>query len=380
MVNNVLFIGFMVAIGSAIGGMTNSLAIKMLFRPYKEMKIGNWRVPFTPGLIPKRHDELSKQLGRMVVQYLLTAEGLEKKMKSSGFVEGLTNWLQAEVKTMLHSEKSVADFMKEKLSIPEPKKELLSKTENIINTGIDRFFEYNREQTIATTLPTAFQSQIEQTIPKLTEFILQRGQAFIAGPEGKRQLSQMIDRFFIDKGALVQMISMFLGNERLVDKVQPELQKFLRDKGTKVILEQMLTTEWKKLKEKQVADFEKHVNKEELVAGFVQIIDKHLPPFQWLEQSLKEWTPDFEEMIIEKWVPTGVQLVSDLLLLHLESLLQRLHLEEIVRDQVQAFSVERLEELVLSISKKEFKMITYLGAVLGGVIGLIQGFIVLLIG
>jgi uncharacterized membrane protein YheB (UPF0754 family) len=62
---------------------------------------------------------------------------------------------------------------------------------------------------------------------------------------------------------------------------------------------------------------------------------------------------------------------------HLETLLERLQLEGIVREQVQAFSIERLEQLVLSISKKEFKMITYLGALLGGVIGLIQAFVVL---
>ena len=35
--------------------------------------------------------------------------------------------------------------------------------------------------------------------------------------------------------------------------------------------------------------------------------------------------------------------------------------------------MERLEDLVLGISRKEFKMITVLGAFLGGLIGLIQG-------
>jgi len=43
-----------------------------------------------------------------------------------------------------------------------------------------------------------------------------------------------------------------------------------------------------------------------------------------------------------------------------------------VRTEVETFSVERLEEMILSISRREFKMITYLGALLGGIIGIFQ--------
>lgn len=57
----------------------------------------------------------------------------------------------------------------------------------------------------------------------------------------------------------------------------------------------------------------------------------------------------------------------------IERWMKRLHLQDIVREEVASFSVERLEEMILTISRREFKMITYLGALLGGVIGLIQG-------
>ncbi|UYZ00051.1 DUF445 family protein [Peribacillus frigoritolerans] len=42
--------------------------------------------------------------------------------------------------------------------------------------------------------------------------------------------------------------------------------------------------------------------------------------------------------------------------------------------------MSRLEEMVVSITKKELSMITYLGALLGGIIGLFQGFVTVLIG
>lgn len=59
-------------------------------------------------------------------------------------------------------------------------------------------------------------------------------------------------------------------------------------------------------------------------------------------------------------------------------MLERFQVEEIVRDQIEAFSLETLEEIVVSIAKKELVMITYLGALLGGVIGIFQGLLVVL--
>ena len=73
-----LTILFMVAVGAIIGGVTNSLAIKMLFRPYKPIYIKKWRLPFTPGLIPRRRDDLAIQMGRLVVNHLLTPESFKK--------------------------------------------------------------------------------------------------------------------------------------------------------------------------------------------------------------------------------------------------------------------------------------------------------------
>nr|WP_256463998.1 DUF445 family protein [Halobacillus salinarum] len=103
----VFLIILMVLIGALIGGVTNSLAIKMLFRPYKTIYIGKYRLPFTPGLIPKRQKELAKQLGRMVVEHLLTAEGLRRKLEHPEFQKNLTEWAQSEVEVLLKNSSSV---------------------------------------------------------------------------------------------------------------------------------------------------------------------------------------------------------------------------------------------------------------------------------
>ncbi len=72
----------LIAISAFVGYITNWVAIKMLFRPKKEWRIGGVRVPFTPGLFPQRRDELALNLGRAVREHLLTDEAVAERLKS----------------------------------------------------------------------------------------------------------------------------------------------------------------------------------------------------------------------------------------------------------------------------------------------------------
>jgi uncharacterized membrane protein YheB (UPF0754 family) len=316
----------------------------------------------------------------MVVDYLVTAEGLGKKLKSNHFTKGMIDWLQIEVKKILKSNESAAFIIEQRLGVKRPKRLLLTKTEKMARTGYQQFLAANQNTPIEQLLPKSLQKSVEDNIENVTNYILERGQAFLQSPEGKDKVSIMIDRFLLTKGTLGNMVSMFLGNERLVDKVQPELIKFLKDQGTNELLHNLLQQEWTKLKQKKLTEIASYLNEEEIVSFIVRTADTQIPFFKWLEQPMNQWSGAYENYIDKNMIPKAVDVVVDLLTNHLDVLLERFHLDDIVREQVQAFSVERLEELVLSISKREFKMITYLGAALGGIIGLIQGFIVTIIG
>lgn len=69
-------------VGGIIGLVTNGIAIKMLFRPLKEVYIGKFKVPFTPGLIPKERDRIAKSIGEVVSQEFLNKETLSKTLLS----------------------------------------------------------------------------------------------------------------------------------------------------------------------------------------------------------------------------------------------------------------------------------------------------------
>lgn len=59
---------------------------------------------------------------------------------------------------------------------------------------------------------------------------------------------------------------------------------------------------------------------------------------------------------------------------HLEDeIKESLPIATIVSEKVACLSMEELEKLVLMVAKKELKHIEYLGALLGGIIGLVQG-------
>ena len=57
---------FSILMGALIGFGTNTLAVEMLFRPFTPKYIGKWRLPFTPGLIPKEQGRIAESLGELI--------------------------------------------------------------------------------------------------------------------------------------------------------------------------------------------------------------------------------------------------------------------------------------------------------------------------
>lgn len=67
-------------IGAIIGYCTNWLAIKMLFRPLKPVMLGSWKLPFTPGILPRERERLSVSIGETVSRELLTTQVFAERL------------------------------------------------------------------------------------------------------------------------------------------------------------------------------------------------------------------------------------------------------------------------------------------------------------
>ncbi|MBC6975355.1 DUF445 domain-containing protein [Bacillus sp. Xin] len=365
-------------LGAIIGGYTNHLAIKMLFRPHRPIYIGKFRVPFTPGLIPKRRDELAVQLGKMVVDHLLTPEGIGKKLTDEKFQQELIQWAQVEIDKILVNEQSLREVLG-KWDLEHVEGETIKKIKSMIVEKIDTFLSKYDTYTWEQALPRSVHEKVEQMIPNVASFILERGISFFESEEGKERLAKMIDDFFASRGTLLNLVGMFLGNVSLVDRLQPEVIKFLGQEGTKQLLSDVLQKEWGKLKGREVKELESFIEKETVVKSILSTIKIEETVRGFFNQSVQKVCEPVRERVVQTMIPNVVKKGLAWGINNTEQILKNFRLAEIVQQEVATFSTERLEDLVLSITKSELKMITYLGALLGGTIGLVQGVLLLLL-
>jgi len=99
-------------VGAIIGYVTNAVAIKMLFRPLKEVRLLGRRIPFTPGILPRERHKLADSIGRMVEQELLTSEVLRERLARNEVREGIRDTLGAYTGKMLA--KPLSHYVEEK--------------------------------------------------------------------------------------------------------------------------------------------------------------------------------------------------------------------------------------------------------------------------
>lgn len=91
-------------IGSVIGYCTNYIAVKMLFYPRNEVRIGGHKLPFTPGAIPKGKPRLAKTVGHVVANTLLTEEDIRQKILSPETEEAVIDKVMAELSSKIYVE------------------------------------------------------------------------------------------------------------------------------------------------------------------------------------------------------------------------------------------------------------------------------------
>ncbi|WP_062352340.1 DUF445 domain-containing protein [Bacillus kwashiorkori] len=374
--NSILIIISMAVIGAIIGGVTNSLAIKMLFRPYEAIYIRHWRVPFTPGLIPKRRNELAKQLGLLVINHLVTPETVKSKLLEGSIHEEIVKFLQGKIYGWLQSEQTVRDVL-QSLGLSNVEENVHSKLDVYVSNKVSEWFAEHRDKTLDNLIPERYWLQLEEKVPSLATYLLQKIQAYFASEEAKNFIQQQLDETLLKKGLFGGMVQMVLGNRPVADKIQQELVKMLAKPQIHDLLENLLTAEVDSLKQQPLANFTK--GKEN---NWVQQIKELLLSFLSLnnvfELPIKVVTAPFADTVVHSFVPEMVRMASKEVVNHVDSIMTKLQINEMVEKQVESFSTERLEEMVLAISRRELKMITYLGGYLGGIIGLVQGIIVVI--
>lgn len=117
-------------IGALIGWWTNIFAIKLIFRPYKPIKIPILGI-ILQGLIPKRRYELAENIGQTLEQEILSSDEIVDKLLSEDSKEQLIFYFRRTITKKVHDK------------LPD----ILPKTikDSIINYLIDTIDKYIRD-------------------------------------------------------------------------------------------------------------------------------------------------------------------------------------------------------------------------------------------
>ena len=362
----------LIVIGALIGGITNYFAVKMLFRPLHPVYIGKWKLPFTPGLIPKRHHEIAEKLGEVVVEHLLTPEGLTEKLHEEKFVAEVNEVVTKEVLKLLESDETLFNLL-QSWNVEDADE----KTEEFLLKKLEEKYwhviENMKNKKIAEILPIEFQQFIDRNIFTVADVLCEKAASYFESEDGKRSIGNFIERFLGDKLPIGNMVKMFFGNDMVMGKVQHEIVKFLYQPSTTELLDKIIRNEWTNFRDKTFAELEENINEEKILQWLKNAVRQQVQVKDWFYKPIGELLHDHKDLILDELVPSFVMKARDFIASKVGTVLEKLQLEEVVQRQVESFPLERLEEIVLTISSREFKMITYLGALLGGMIGFIQG-------
>lgn len=130
-------------------------------------------------------------------------------------------------------------------------------------------------------------------------------------------------------------------------------------------------------------DIQKVIQDPEFLSKFESMIHEYISDF--LENKLTSFNPmismfltdEIKQKIQEILSEEIKQLIPEIIQKTSDELENKLDFSHIVRQKVEAFSMDKLEDILFSIMSKEFRFIELVGAVLGFLIGIFQSIFLL---
>lgn len=151
-------------IGAGIGYITNWIAVKMLFRPINEKRIGKIKIPFTPGIIPRNKERIAESIGNAINENLLTEDTLRETLLSDEIKLELKEKISKYIDSLTVNDTTVKDFIclyidKEKL---ENNLELIKK--NLTNSIYETVLEANLGNVVAEQIELSAKEKLKSSI------------------------------------------------------------------------------------------------------------------------------------------------------------------------------------------------------------------------
>ena len=373
----------------------------MLFRPYKPIYLGKYKLPFTPGLIPGSQERLAQRISDTILGALLTPselEGIARRLLQTERVQGAILWLLQSALDQVKADKNqktakiLAGILRDLVgeSLPRLLK-VLARREDFLEAQVNQIFDQvllelalNPEQAdkvaewalqVVFTPEVVRQGVIEfltdRNIQVIDEIFRERSSGtywVVANLFGLRNSLLRLRTFCLDEKDL--------SNVRIADlitilKISDRLQEWLQ------------TLSLQNLPMSTVRQLRKSTR--DAIRTYLQ--EKGTDLLQGLSQSV-DWD-NLATLILSRLqtsaaINASLGVVSQELALVLERYLEKdlekivaqaipiLSIDQVIIDRVKATSAAELESNIQAIVKGELQSIVNLGGILGLIVGLLQ--------
>ena len=98
-------------VGGVIGYITNAIAIKMLFRPYEAVYIGAFRIPFTPGIIPKQRKRIASSIAHVICTELITVETIRNVLLSEDLISRILGIVMRKLQSFENDSRTIQEII-----------------------------------------------------------------------------------------------------------------------------------------------------------------------------------------------------------------------------------------------------------------------------
>ncbi len=388
-------------VGGAIGFTSDTLAIRMLFRPYRPIFLFGRQLPLTPGLFPRGQARFAKKVAATLTDKLLTPEEVQliaRRLLTPEQLQQGIRWLLL--------------YALGELTNTEQRSRLATSVGNILQNLLESSLpnwttELSRSSTSEQTLNQLFDRLA-------SSFRLNAGQA------------EAIANWLSDKLLTPELIRQALANG-LSDKTVEELDRQARDKaqGGYWLLANVIGVKGPLLRLKEFcqeqplqaravfADILKNIKLRGRIIEVLTNLDlQSLPPetlnatksqlVQIIQKALSDAIPEYSQRLAESidwqkqagglldkltasdqvltWIDPiaeeSARVLGQYLSRELEQLVAKflpvLGLEEIVIAKINETSAQELEEAIQGVAKQELQTLPYVGMILGATVGIAE--------
>ncbi|MCG9802746.1 DUF445 domain-containing protein [Staphylococcus argenteus] len=373
--NALFIITFMIVVGAIIGGITNVIAIRMLFHPFKPYYIFKFRVPFTPGLIPKRREEIATKIGQVIEEHLLTESLISEKLKSSKSQEAIHSMVQKQLQKISKDQLTIQQLTSQ-FDI-DLKHVLQTNGSQYIESQLNRYYQTHQDQTIAALLPNQFVTLLDNQVDKATDLLCDRARNYLSSAKGTQDINDMLDTFFNEKGKLIGMLQMFMTKESIADRIQQELIRLTSHPKARGIVTSVISNEYETFKNKPLNELINTSQFDDIAKNISTYLATYIN--NQSNKPIVALVPNFIDYLENQLSAKLTDLVILQLSKHLSTIMTKVDLRGLIEEQINTFELDYIEKLIIEIANKELKLIMSLGFILGGIIGFFQGLVAIFV-